>query len=186
MNYNETIGSPAFRQLGHWAIRFLLLSLAMSPLYYFTGWRTALRLRKPAGLWAFAFVVLHVWFFLLDGFWGKAWFQSYSKIGLAAFIILMLLAATSHRFAMRLLGPNWKRLHRLVYIAGLLAVLHGLLAASDWMKIPNADANIWEMRLYCVLMVMLLTLRIPWVRTVLKRPPRKAKREPAFAPVMDT
>src|SRR5687767_10529798 len=69
----EVIAGHAFRSIGHWAIRFLMLSLAMSPIYTYFGWKTALRLRKPAGIWAFAFAGLHVWLFFLDTFWGKVW-----------------------------------------------------------------------------------------------------------------
>lgn len=175
---SNIIGSPLFRDIGHWAVRFLLFSLAMSPLYALTGWRTALTLRKPAGLWAFGLAVLHVWLFASDVMWGKTWYQTYTHLGLVAFIILTVMAATSFRLAMRLLQRNWKRLHRLVYVAGALVVLHGLLAAGDWSKISNADANLWEMRVYCVILVVLLALRLPPVRALIHRPVGKAKRQP--------
>jgi len=179
------IGSPLFSNAGHWAVRFLLFSLAMSPLYIYTGWRPALRLRKPAGLWAVAFAGLHVWLFTSDLTWGKTWYETYARIGFVAFIILLVLALTSHQLAMRLLKKNWKRLHRIVYIAGILVVLHGLLAASDWQKSIAAEAHIWEMRFYCVLLPLLLILRLPFVRTVLKRAPRKVKRQREYVPVLD-
>lgn len=178
---SQVIGSPIFQHAGYWAIRFLLLSLAMSPIYHYFGWKPALRLRKPAGLWAFAFAALHVWLFIGDITWGKSWIQSYTRLGLVAFVILAMLTLTSNRAAMRLLGKNWKRLHRLVYVAGILVILHGLLAASHWNKFQTATLNVWEMRLYCILMVMLLLVRLPMVKTWLKRMPRKRKRQPEYA-----
>ena len=87
-DYTEVIAGHAFRSIAHWALRFLLFSLAMSPLHTYFGWKTALRLRKPAGLWAFAFAGLHVWLFFLDIFWGKVWGEPYVYYGLIAVIIL--------------------------------------------------------------------------------------------------
>jgi methionine sulfoxide reductase heme-binding subunit len=160
--YTEVIAGHAFRSIGHWAIRFLMLSLAMSPIYTYFGWKTALRLRKPAGLWAFAFVGLHVWLFFLDSFWGKVWGQPYVYYGLVAIIILALLAATSIRPAMRLLGRNWKRLHRLVYAAGVLGMLHGLLSFNHWKLGPNGEWYLLETRILAVLLVILLVVRSQW------------------------
>ena len=181
----EAIAGPTFRSIGHWAIRFLLISLTMSPIYTYTGWTTALRLRKPAGLWAFAFAALHVWLFFLDSWWGKVWGPFYVFYGLAAVIILGILAATSHRPAMRLLGRNWKRLHRLVYAAAVLGMLHGLLSFNEWKLGPNGEWYRLEVQVYCVILVVLLLLRVPMVRTFLGRAPRKAKQKPEYVGAMD-
>jgi methionine sulfoxide reductase heme-binding subunit len=183
--YTEVIAGHAFRSIGHWAIRFLILSLAMSPLNTYLGWRTALRLRKPAGLWAFAFAALHVWLFFLDSWWSKSWGQSYVLYGVAAVIILSLLAATSVRPVMRLIGRNWKRLHRLVYAAGILGMLHGLLSFDHWKQGPDGQWYLLETRILTVLLVILLVLRIPQMRTLLGRAPRKEKQKPEYASAMD-
>jgi sulfoxide reductase heme-binding subunit YedZ len=183
--YTEVIAGYAFRSIGHWAIRFLMLSLAMSPIYTYFGWKTALRLRKPAGLWAFAFAGLHVWLFFLDSFWGKVWGQPYIYYGLIAVIMLALLTATSIRPTMRLLGRNWKRLHRLVYAAGILGMLHGLLSFNHWKQGPDGVWYLWETRILAVLLVILLVLRIPMVRTWFGRAPRKEKSKPEYVGAMD-
>ncbi len=120
------IGSYSFRLAGRFTIRFLTLSLAISPAVYFFDWRRLIPLRKLAGLWAFAFGMLHLSFFFSDFIWRKVWGNTFVIFGLAALAILSLMALTSHRPAMRLLGRNWKRLHRLVYFAGILVVLHSI------------------------------------------------------------
>ena len=186
--YTEAIAGPTFRSIGHWAIRFLMFSLAMTPVYTYFGWKTAIRLRKPAGLWAFAFAGLHVWLFFLDSWWRKVWHiwgPPYVLFGIAAIIILGILAATSHRPAMRLLGRNWKRLHRLVYAAGVLGMLHGLLSYNEWKFDRHGEWYLLEMRIYAVLLVILLVVRIPMVRRFLGRAPRKEKQKPEYAGAMD-
>jgi sulfoxide reductase heme-binding subunit YedZ len=183
--YTEAIGGTTFRSVGHWAIRFLMLSLAMSPIHTYFGWHTALRLRKPAGLWAFAFAGLHVWLFFLDNYWRKVWGEPYVYYGLAAVIILTLLAATSIRPAIRLLGRNWKRLHRLVYAAGVLGMLHGLLSFNHWKFDKYGEWYLLETRISAVLLVILLVVRIPMVRTWLGRAPRKEKSKPEYVGAMD-
>jgi sulfoxide reductase heme-binding subunit YedZ len=172
---NEWIGSEIFRHSGQWAIRFLVLSLAMSPLYYLFGWKAALKLRKPAGLWAFAFAVLHFRLFFADYTWGKITVQTYYWLGLAAISILAILAATSFTWSQRLLKKWWKRLHRLVYVAGLIVVLHSILALGEWQKFSDWDLLYLETRVYAVLVIALLVLRIRWVRNLLQIPKRKRK-----------
>ena len=84
------IGSYSFRLAGRFAIRFLTLSLAISPAVYFLGWRRLVPLRKWAGLWAFAFAALHMSFFFSDFVWRKVWGQSFVYAGLVALVILTL------------------------------------------------------------------------------------------------
>ena len=177
------IGSYNFRLAGRFAIRSLTLALAISPLVYLFGWRRLIPLRKWAGLWAFAFAGLHVSFFFGDFFWRKAWGSTFVFFGLAALLILALMASTSHRPAMRLLGRNWKRLHRLVYIAGALVALHSINGMLYWKDIPNFEIAMLETQIYGFQIALLLLLRIPlfrrWLRERLrlsKRKRRKAKR----------
>ncbi|MCA9910459.1 MAG: ferric reductase-like transmembrane domain-containing protein, partial [Anaerolineae bacterium] len=110
-------------EAGVWAVRFLLFSLAISPLNTYLGWRSAIPLRKLAGLWAFGFGVLHFALSLSESQPFGAYLlppvASFVIFGLIALVILAALAATSTRWAQRRLGKNWKRLHRLVYVAGL-------------------------------------------------------------------
>src|SRR5690606_720074 len=94
-----------FTAMGMWGIRFLLLSLLMSPLYAFTGWRLPLKLRKPLGLVAFLFVSVHAYIHLSAKFtdWGtynliqRLTSPYYIGFGAIAFGILALMAATSFK-----------------------------------------------------------------------------------------
>ncbi len=149
---------------GRAAIALLLLSLAATPANTVFGFRLGLTVRKSLGLWAFAYASFHllnfvgldygfdVQFLLQDALLDKP----YIVAGLAALLILLPLALTSTRGWMRRLGRNWKRLHKFVYAAGLLAVLHFLWQAKA--------AERWEPLLYGLALALLLLVRIPLVR----------------------
>lgn len=116
---------------GEWAIRFLFVSLAITPLRRLTGWRFLAPLRRTFGLASFAYALAHllVWSVLDHGLAPAALFEDlterpYVMAGMAAFLILAALAATSTRRAMKRLGRRWVLLHRLVYAAAGLALLH--------------------------------------------------------------
>ncbi len=175
---------------GRWAVRFLLVCLAMTPLNTVFGWRRALRLRKPAGLWAFGFATLHFAFQLL--FRQQEWLRYpipdyVAGLGVAGLIILSAMAATSNRWAMKRLGRNWKRLHRLVYAAGVIVLAHALLEMGNTKRtlIVNPGGLLTgleiEIRLYIVLLGVLLALRIPAIRAGFARfrPHWHPKRSPA-------
>ena len=165
----DQIASPNFRLAGTWAIRFLVISLAISPMVYLLGWRKLVPLRKWAGLWAFGFAGLHVLMFFGDYMWGKVWGrEAFTYVGAVAMIILLVLALTSHRWAMRWLGRNWKRLHRLVYVAAVLVVIHAINGILFWQKIPRIDQVITEMQFYGLVIGVLLILRIPQARQLLR------------------
>jgi sulfoxide reductase heme-binding subunit YedZ len=119
------------RGLGDWALRILLLTLLMSPLRRLINWTQALRLRRMLGLYAYFYVVLHLFSYLwFDQFfdWEEIWFdileRPFITIGMAAFVLLIPLAITSTKGMIRRLGKNWKRLHSLVYLISILAVIH--------------------------------------------------------------
>lgn len=156
---------------GKWAIRFLLLSLLMTPLNTLLGWRSAVKLRKPAGLWAFGFAAFHLAANIagLRENWLRYPIPDYiAALGVVGLTILTLMAATSTRWAMKTLGKWWKRLHRLVYVAGAIILLHA------WLETPNKRVVFLEpqialeVALYGVAVVILLAVRIPAVRQVLK------------------
>ncbi len=118
-------------ETGEWSIRFLLLALAMTPLRQLTGQTGFVRHRRMIGLFALFYAAVHfaVWMtFLLAFRWGAIGAEiierPYITIGFAAFLILVALGLTSPKFMVRKLGRNWKRLHRLVYAAGVLGVIH--------------------------------------------------------------
>jgi len=120
------------RYLGDWAIRFLLIALAVTPVRGLTGWTVVMRFRRMLGLYAFFYACLHLSSYIgLDQFfdWRAIWLdivkRNYITIGMLTFLMLAPLAATSTQgMIKRLGGRRWVRLHRLVYAAGIAACVH--------------------------------------------------------------
>lgn len=147
------------RFLGDWALAVLLMALAVSPLRRLTGWAAVMRLRRMIGLFAFFYAFLHVAAYVgLDQFfaWGAIWAdfvkRTYITLGLGAFVILIALAATSPKAMVRRLGgQRWRRLHRTVYLAGILGVAHYF-----WM----VKADIRGPLVYAAVLVLLLGERL--------------------------
>ena len=119
------------RSNGTWTLTFLLITLAITPLKKITGMGWLLGLRRMLGLFAFFYAVLH----FLSYVWLDQWFDwhaivkdvakhRYVLVGFAAFLCLIPLAATSTNAMMRRLGKRWQALHRLVYVIGVLGVVH--------------------------------------------------------------
>jgi methionine sulfoxide reductase heme-binding subunit len=153
------------QRTGRYAIWFLVASLACTPLNSLFGWRQALTARRPLGLYAFMFAALH--FLTLSGLdYAFNWKLLYNDlldkrfawIGLITGTILLLLALTSTKGWQRRLGKNWKRLHRLVYVASLLAVLHYAWALKG--DIFRLKGNILMPLLAGALVIVLLLLRL--------------------------
>jgi sulfoxide reductase heme-binding subunit YedZ len=149
---------------GKAAIVLLMLSLACTPVNILFGFAQAVTVRKALGLYAVLYAGLHFLNFVgLDyGFnlrqiLGDTLLEKrYILVGLSALLILIPLAITSTKGWMRRLGRNWKRLHQLVYVAGILVVLHFL-----WLV---KAAERWEPLLYALLLSFLLIVRVPPVR----------------------
>lgn len=145
-------------ELGQWALRFLLLTLAATPLHRLTGWAGLLRHRRLLGLTAASYALLHLLVYaVLDQ--GLLWPQIIADVlkrpfitaGMAAFVLLLPLAATSFDGAIRRLGARrWQALHRLVYVAAGLALLH------FWWKV-KADTR--EPAIYLAVFALLLAAR---------------------------
>ena len=119
------------RGLGDWGLRILLITLSVSPLRRLLDWPQLLRLRRMLGLYAYFYVVLHLFSYLwFDQFfdWEEIWFdileRPFITVGMLAVVLLTPLAITSTKGMIRRLGKNWKRLHTLVYPISMLAVLH--------------------------------------------------------------
>ncbi|MEG1968914.1 MAG: protein-methionine-sulfoxide reductase heme-binding subunit MsrQ [Burkholderiaceae bacterium] len=149
------------RGLGTAALVMLLLTLAISPLRWLTGWAWLLRLRRMLGLYAFFYAVLHVTAYVwLDHWfdWQAVWLdivkRPYLSFGAAAFVLMIPLAVTStHAWVRRLGGRNWQRLHRWVYLIAALAVLH------YWYH-KLAKNNIEDPAIYAVILGLLLGARL--------------------------
>jgi sulfoxide reductase heme-binding subunit YedZ len=165
------LGADPIREItlrtGKTAIVLLMLSLAVTPAHIWFGWRQIIPLRRLLGLYAFLYVALHLTVFLwLDYLLDpqlivEALFaKRYALIGLAAFLILLPLALTSTRASMRGLGKRWKTLHRWVYVAGVLAVLHYFLLVKNAYTEPLIFA--------AILAILLLTRIKPIKLTILR------------------
>jgi len=147
------------RSTGDWALRLLLLSLAVTPLRRLTGWPELLRLRRMIGLYCFFYASLHlatyVW---LDLGFNLSWVledvlkRPYITVGFAVFLMLVPLAATSNQWSIRRLGRRWKRLHRLAYLCGIGGVVHYL-----WL----VKADLREPLIYLGVLLLLFALRLP-------------------------
>jgi sulfoxide reductase heme-binding subunit YedZ len=116
---------------GKWGLKFLLITLAVTPLRRLTGWNWLIRFRRMLGLFAFFYILLHFLVYAgLDQRFDLAVIlediaeRPYITIGMAALVLLIPLAVTSTNGMMRRLGRRWKQLHRLVYPIAILGVWH--------------------------------------------------------------
>ena len=152
-------------QTGDWALYFLCITLAVTPLRRFTGWNWVIRLRRMLGLFCFFYALLHFTTFLwFDHFfdWGEMWKdvlkRPFITVGFIAFLMLVPLAATStNGMVKRLGGKRWRWLHRLIYVIAPLAILH-----FWWMKAGKNDFA--EPILFGTIVAVLLGLRVWWSR----------------------
>jgi len=147
------------RASGEWALRLLLFTLLMTPLRKLTGVSRWLQLRRMLGLFAFFYVIVHFMSYLwLDQFFD--WPEILADIvkrpfitaGMVAFLMLLPLALTSTNRMMRRLGRNWKRLHRLAWVAPAVGILHFF-----WL----VKADLFEPILYTVIFLFLMLFRLP-------------------------
>ena len=166
--------------LGDWTFRILLATLALTPLRVLFGISWQISLRRLLGLFAFFYACLHfsVWI-LIDHFFN--WDQMvadilkrrYITVGMLALALLVPLAVTStSRMVKWLGGVNWRRLHRLVYVTGMLAALHFL-----WL----AKKGRTDQYLYVATLVVLLGIRV-W--DAVRRDMRKRRQHAAAAPAL--
>jgi sulfoxide reductase heme-binding subunit YedZ len=169
--------AECLNQLGLAALIFLVASLACTPLKTITGWTWPIRIRRELGLFAFFYALLHVSAYsgLDQSFHVRAIFADVVKrkfifFGFAAFVLLVPLAATSTRAAVRRLGfARWKRIHRLAYVAASLGALHFI-----W----RVKRDVREPLLYAIVLAALLLVRVVgYART------RLADRAPAEASI---
>ena len=166
---------------GEWTLRLLLATLAITPLRRLTGWIWLTRLRRMAGLFAFFYLTLHfATYVVLDASLDLAYIVAdvadrlYITAGFAALVMLVPLAATSTNAMVRRLGPlRWRRLHRLVYAAGVCGVLHYVWLVKADLRGPLVYAGV---------LAALLAMRLPAVvkRLPARRPKAARRRAPAM------
>ena len=146
------------RATGDWTMRFLLITLAITPLRRLTNLPDLIRYRRMLGLFSFFYAILHlitwVWldkFFDLSEMWADVVKRRFITMGVLAFILLIPLAATSTAGAIRTLGgKNWQRLHRLIYISAAAGVVHYVWLVKSDIRMPV---------LYGVILLALILLR---------------------------
>jgi sulfoxide reductase heme-binding subunit YedZ len=162
--------------LGTWGLNFLLVTLAISPLREATGWPHWLRFRRMLGLYAFAYLVLHLlayvvvdqglaWDVLVEDVLKRPWIT----IGVAGLLLLVPLAVTSTQGWMRRLGRRWQRLHLLIYPATALGLWH-----FYW----QVKLDVREPLLYAAAFALLMAWRVRrWRRRATVRAPARGPRE---------
>lgn len=161
----NTLGAnPAealIRGLGDWTLRFLCLTLAVTPLRQLTGWHALARLRRMLGLFTFFYALLH--------FLAYAWLdmgldlpaivvdiakRPFILVGSAGLLLMLPLALTSFNRAIRALGAKrWQALHKAVYAVALLGLLHFF-----WMRAGKLDFS--EVAIYAAVVALLLGWRV--------------------------
>src|SRR5689334_12799241 len=152
---------------GKTALILLVLSLLCTPANIVLGFKWALPLRRPLGLYAFFYVCLHLFTFAVIDYgldWGlikQAIVEKrYVLVGFSAFLLLLPLALTSTKGWQRRLGKRWRRLHQAVYLAALLAVIHFI-----W----EVKADVREPLMYGAAVGALLLLWVPAIRRAITR-----------------
>lgn len=160
--YLDELGANPFevltRSTGEWTLRFLLLTLAMTPIRRLTGAAWPLRFRRMLGLFTFFYVCVHLLTYLwLDHFfdWEEIIVdivkRPYITFGMLAFTLLLPLTFTSTKKMMKRLGQRWKSLHKLIYVIAILGMLHFLLLVK---------ADLREPIIYAFVLVALFAVRL--------------------------
>ena len=149
-------------ELGRWGLKFLLLSLSITPLRRWTGWNWLLRFRRMLGLFAFFYIILHfLTYAILDQSLDIAAIvedvikRPYITLGMTGLLLLIPLAVTSTKGMMRRLGKRWLKLHRMVYVIAVVGVWH-----FYWqVKLDTLEAG-----LYALVLAVLLATRLYYSR----------------------
>lgn len=148
------------RSTGTWALVFLCITLAITPLRRYTGWNQLIQYRRMLGLFVFFYALLHfsIWLWLdqnlsLSEMWQDVLKRPFITLGFTAFLCLWPLALTSNQWALRKLKRRWGQLHRLVYLVAILVILHYF-----WHKSGKNDFQ--EVGIYAVIISSLLLLRL--------------------------
>lgn len=184
--FTGSLGVNPVEKLTRWtgmtALILLFVSLAVTPARKITGWNPVIRLRRPLGLFAFFYASAHftIWFafdmvFDLGYMWADIVERKFITVGMAGLLVLLPLALTSTRWAIRKLGKRWAALHRGAYVAALLGVVHYFWLVKADTRLP------W---LFAVILAGLLAFRLPGTKGRRGGVGRSSSPEPeATAPV---
>lgn len=147
-------------QTGIWALRFLILTLAVTPVRRLTKWNGAIQYRRMLGLFTFFYAFLHLLayavldrYFDFAGVWEDVAERPFITAGMVAFVLMIPLAVTSTRGWIRRLGRRWTLLHRLIYLSAIAAAVHYL-----WKVKIIAGSPVY----YALIIAALLTFRVFW------------------------
>ena len=143
---------------GEWALRLLLASLAVTPLRRLTGWNRIIVFRRMLGLFAFFYAILHlsVWvvfdhYFTLSTMLEDIAKRPFITMGTISLLLMLPLALTSTKWAIRKMGKRWQTLHRLAYVSAAAAVVHFI-----WKEKVIID----ETMIYAAVLAVLLAFRV--------------------------
>ena len=155
-------------ETGIWALRFLILTLAVTPIRRLTGWNRVIRFRRMLGLFAFFYACLHLAAYaVLDrymdfsGVWEDVVKRPFITAGMVALLAMVPLAVTSTKAWIRRLGRRWQTLHRLIYVSAIAAAIHYL-----WKVKIMSGSPVY----YALIVAALLGFRLVWA---LRRRPGK-------------
>lgn len=147
---------------GKTALVLLVLTLAVTPIITLFGFKSLIKVRRALGLYAFLYVTIHFAIFIgwdysfdLELLYEAIFEKRFALVGFATGILLLPLAITSTKGWMKRLGKKWKRIHKFIYLAGILAVVH-----YTW----SVKSDIREPLVYGTLVIILLIARMPFVR----------------------
>jgi len=153
---------------GDWAIRFLVITLAVTPIRRITGWNPVIQLRRMLGLFSFFYATLHfLTWFVLDWFFDfrqmaeDIAMRPFITLGMATYVMLIALAVTSTQKSIRRLGRKWALLHRLIYVAAATSLLHFWLARKT--VVP-------QFQVVLVAAILLLGFRVWWTTRARTQP----------------
>ena len=145
---------------GIWTLRFLLLTLLVTPVRRVTGWNRVIQFRRMLGLFTFFYAALHFLtylvldqFFALDLILKDIVKRPFITAGFTAFVLMIPLAVTSTRGWIRRLGRRWQLLHRLIYISAIAAPVHYLWKVKVMIGSPVY---------YGIAAALLLGFRVAW------------------------
>ena len=145
-------------RFGNWGIRFIMITLAVTPLRRMTGWNWLVRFRRMLGLFTFFYVLMHfaTWLILDQGLLLSAVLEDLTErpfitIGFTALVLLTAMAVTSSNGMRRRMGRRWDRLHYSAYAVGVLGVWH------YWWQVKKDTSDAW---IYAVIVSVLLGYRI--------------------------
>jgi sulfoxide reductase heme-binding subunit YedZ len=178
--YTGDVGADPLNEITHrtgdWTLRFLCITLAMTPLRRLTGWNAVIRFRRMVGLFAFFYGTVHLLIFIVFdrlatlnfpsltalrtygllavSIGGEIVKRPYINVGFVSWVCMLLLAATSTTGMIRRMGgKRWQALHRLVYVAAVAGVLH------YWWLVK---ADVSRPQTYALIVAALLGVRLWW------------------------